>query len=95
MRSPVRPHPLKDTQLSSGPLELFCDVDGATLSVRPDDQPAVVAARLANQMGLLEALLDYYRADERLVTVDGEGPVDEVATRMLRAGSRAFRLIRD
>ena len=49
----------------------FCDVDGATLSVRPDDQPAVVAARLANQMGLLEALLDYYRADERLVTVDG------------------------
>lgn len=73
----------------------ICDADGSTLSVRPDDQPAVVAARLANQLGLLDDVLRYYEGGERLVRVQGEGPIETVAASMLRAGARAFRQIRD
>jgi adenylate kinase len=73
----------------------LCDLDGATLVVRPDDHPAVVAARLAHQLGALGGVADYYAGGERLVRVAGEGPIDEVAERMLRSGARAFRQIRD
>lgn len=73
----------------------LCDVDGATLVVRPDDQPTVVAARLANQLGALGGVADYYSGGNRLIRVTGEGPIDEVAEQMLRAGARAFRQIRN
>ena len=73
----------------------ICDSDGATLTVRPDDQPRVVALRLTNQLGALDAVTAYYSGSRLLASVDGEGPIDEVAARMLRAGSRLFGLIRD
>ncbi len=73
----------------------LCDEDGATLAVRPDDQPAVIAARLRHQLGLLDALVDFYAADRRLISVDGEGTIDEVARRMLRASRRAFQIVSD
>jgi adenylate kinase len=73
----------------------ICDSDGATLAVRADDQPRVVAIRLANQLGALDAVSDYYRGHRLLARVDGEGPIDEVAARMVRSGSRLFGLIRD
>ena len=73
----------------------ICDTDGATLAIRSDDQPAVVAARLANQLGALDDVVRYFAGGQRLLRVPGEGPIDDVAARMLRAGARAFRQIRD
>ena len=67
-----------------------CDRCARTLVTRSDDAPAVVAARLVNQLGTLAALSSHYRDGGRLTTVAGAGDVREVADRMLVAGVAAF-----
>jgi adenylate kinase len=59
-------------------VEGICDVDGATLICRPDDREDVVAERLKAYERQTLPLVDYYSAKGRLVTVDGDQPVEEV-----------------
>ena len=66
-----------------------CDACGAGLVVRGDDAPATVAARLANQLEALGAVVDHYRASDRLSVVDGEGPIGEVQSRLAAAAAGA------
>ena len=66
-----------------------CDACGAGLVVRGDDAPATVAARLANQLEALGAVVDHYRASDRLSVVDGEGPIAEVQSRLAAAAAAA------
>lgn len=56
-----------------------CDLDGSELYQRPDDQPAIIRARLAQQLGSLGDVVEHYRAAGVLRAVDGSGGVDEVA----------------
>jgi adenylate kinase len=57
-----------------------CDVCGGTsFTRRADDKRETVAARLAAYRAQTEPLLPYYRAQGRLVAVDGMADVDEVA----------------
>jgi adenylate kinase len=67
-----------------------CDSCDCALIVRSDDEPAIVAARLTNQLGTLAGVVDHYRTGGRLSVVVGEGAVRDVADRMLLAGVAAF-----
>jgi len=62
-----------------------CDIDGSELYQRTDDQPATVQARLRQQLGALEAVVEYYRGHGVLRAVDGRGVVDEVTGALLSA----------
>jgi adenylate kinase len=69
-----------------------CDIDGSRLIQRADDQADTVRARLAGQLGALEAVVDHYRAAGVLRRVDGRLPIGEVSEATIAAlqtGARA------
>jgi len=57
----------------------LCDLDGSKLVLRNDDREEVIRERLAAYDRQTRPLVDYYRAKGRLVAVDADRPVDEVA----------------
>ncbi len=61
----------------------ICDIDGSPLIQRDDDRPEVVKARLANQLGSLEEVVEYYRPLGVLRTVDGRRPIAAVTADLL------------
>lgn len=62
-----------------------CDLDGAELIQRPDDQPAAITTRLAVYAEQTAPLLGYYRRKGLLQTVDAQGSPTEVAGRVRTA----------
>ncbi len=63
-----------------------CDACGGSLYQRSDDQPDVVAKRYDIQYNQeVKPLVESYRKRSVLVTVDGDGTVEEVFARILRA----------
>ncbi len=58
---------------------------GEHLYQRADDAPATVRARLATYHRQTAPVIDYYRLIKLLVTVPGQGPVDDVKDRTLAA----------
>jgi adenylate kinase len=62
-----------------------CDVDGSELYQRTDDQPATVQARLRQQLGALDTVVDYYRGHDVLCVVDGRQAIDRVTADLLLA----------
>jgi adenylate kinase len=62
-----------------------CDVDGAPLIQREDDQPATVERRIRVYMEQTAPLIEYYRKKGLLVEVDGTHSIDEVGQQMLAA----------
>lgn len=69
-----------------------CDLDGAPLSQRTDDNPVAVETRLKAYEESTAPLIDYYKKSGRLVQIDGERPVAEVYERLIsvidQSGSR-------
>lgn len=55
---------------------VHCDKDGAELTVRADDDPKVIADRLAVYHETTEPLIDYYRNAGVLRPIDGSIAVD-------------------
>jgi adenylate kinase len=62
-----------------------CDRCGGELYQREDDKPETVRKRLEVYFQQTAPLIDYYRARGRLVEVDGDGSVEEVAESLLAA----------
>jgi len=62
-----------------------CPACGGELYQRPDDNPETVARRLQVYFAETEPLVDYYRKQNKLVEVEGEGGVEEVTGRIIRA----------
>jgi adenylate kinase len=60
-----------------------CDVDGSPLLQRDDDRADVVKARLDNQLGALEEVVEYYRPLGLLRTIDGRRPIAAVTADLL------------
>ena len=60
-----------------------CDVDGSPLVQRDDDRTEVVAARLKNQLGVLEEVVEYYRPLGVLRAIDGRRPIAAVTADIL------------
>jgi adenylate kinase len=73
-------------ELTKPPLKAgVCDVDGSELYQRDDDKPATVQARLRQQLGALEQVVNYYRTAGVLKPVDGGRPIDRVTADLLAA----------
>jgi adenylate kinase len=58
--------------------EGICDLDGAPLSQRADDNPESVRTRLRAYEESTAPLINYYQVSGRLLEIDGEKPVEEV-----------------
>ncbi|MBI3750482.1 MAG: nucleoside monophosphate kinase [Chloroflexi bacterium] len=63
----------------------LCDVDGAELYRRADDEPDTVRARLAKQLAPLAEVVGHYRAHGVLRTVDGRQPIAAVTEQVMGA----------
>ncbi|MCG3160380.1 MAG: adenylate kinase [Acidobacteria bacterium] len=59
-------------------VEGVCDLDGAPLAQRSDDNPESVSRRFEEYRRSTAPLIDYYRQSGRLIELDGELPVMEV-----------------
>jgi adenylate kinase len=70
-----------------------CDLDGSELYQRADDRPETIRARLAQQLGSLDDVLEHYRESGVLRTVDGlrsaEAVAEDVAAAVTAAGAGA------
>jgi adenylate kinase len=62
-----------------------CDIDGSPLIQREDDREETVRARMTQQLGALDDVVDYYRSRGILETVDGRRPIAEVSDSVLAA----------
>jgi adenylate kinase len=61
-----------------------CDVDGCKLFIRDDDREEVIRERLATYERQTKPVADYYEQLGRVVTIDGDRPVDEVTARIVQ-----------
>jgi adenylate kinase len=62
-----------------------CTTEGGELIQREDDNEETISNRLEVYRENTEPLIDYYRVRDKLLTVDAEGPIDEVYERMTAA----------
>jgi adenylate kinase len=61
-----------------------CDIDGSQLIIRDDDQTEVIRERLATYDRQTRPVALYYEGKGRLVSVDGDRPVDQVTEDIFR-----------
>jgi len=62
-----------------------CDKCGGELYQRPDDTPETVKRRLEVYFNETAPVIDYYTREGKLLEIDGEGSVDEIAGRIMTA----------
>ena len=62
-----------------------CDACGGELTVRPDDMPETVRNRLAVYHAQTEPLLEYYGSRGKLISVDGQGAIEEITNKVFEA----------
>jgi adenylate kinase len=62
----------------------LCDADGAKLVTRNDDRLEVIQPRLAAYQEQTRPVAEYYRRTGRLVSVNGDLPIDEVTEQIFR-----------
>jgi len=67
----------------------ICDECGGTLFQRDDDQPDTIRRRLEVYRDQTAPLVDYYRGEGLLCSIEAVGPVDEVTRRAIRALEQA------
>jgi adenylate kinase len=73
--------------LASNPPEQagICDLDGSELVQREDDKEETVRARMQQQIPPLLDVVDHYRRNGVLATVDGRLPIEEVGEAVIAA----------
>lgn len=62
-----------------------CDIDGSDLYQREDDKAATVTTRIGVYLQQTAPLIDYYRAQNKLVEIDGAQPIDQVTHSLMAA----------
>jgi adenylate kinase len=62
--------------------EGVCDNDGGELLQRADDKEETIKERLKVYEGQTQPLIDYYKKQNKFVSVDGEGSMDEIFRRI-------------
>jgi adenylate kinase len=65
--------------------EGVCDVDGSELIVRDDDEPEVIARRLATYHEKTEPLIEFYDHQSLLRRIDGSASPEAVADELRRS----------
>ncbi len=66
-------------------IEGVCDLDGAPLMQRSDDNPESVSKRFEEYRQSTAPLIDYYRQSAQLIELDGELPESEVFEKLCAA----------
>jgi adenylate kinase len=69
----------------------LCDIDGASLIQRRDDEPATVRRRLERQLPPMYEVIDHYAEAGVLSAVQGDQPIDEVTADLRRCISSVGR----
>ncbi|MEK6574644.1 MAG: adenylate kinase [Chloroflexota bacterium] len=62
-----------------------CDIDGAQLFQRPDDQEETVVRRIAEYVKNTAPLIEYYRERGLLAEINGEQDIEKVTAELLAA----------
>ena len=62
-----------------------CDLDGSELYQREDDKADTVATRISVYLQQTAPLVDYYRAQGKLVEINGAQPIEKVTDSLLAA----------
>jgi adenylate kinase len=62
-----------------------CDIDGSALIQRADDREETVRARMDQQLGALDDVVDHYRTAGKLSRVDGRKAIDAVSEDVIAA----------
>ena len=62
-----------------------CDIDGGELVQRADDNEGTITQRLKVFEDQTAPLIDYYKKQNKCVSVDGEGSMDEIFKRIEKA----------
>ena len=62
----------------------ICDVDGSKLVIRDDDRDEVIRERLETYERQTTPVAEYYKRLGRVVTIDGDQPVDVVTASVLK-----------
>jgi len=62
----------------------ICDLEGAKLIIRDDDRDEVIRERLETYERQTKPVAEYYERLGRLVTIDGDQPVDAVTASVLK-----------
>jgi adenylate kinase len=68
--------------------EGVCDLDGAALIQRADDQEDIFTERMRTYEVLTRPVIEHYRALGRFAEVDGDRPIDEVASEIVSTVGR-------
>ena len=71
----------------------LCDVDGTKLVTRKDDREEVIRERLKAYELQTRPVADYYQRKGRLISVNGDLPVDEVTDADFQGYRRPSRLL--
>ena len=72
--------------VSSPPREAgVCDRCGGELYQRADDQPETVKKRLEVYFAETAPVIEYYRKEDKLLEIDGEGSVADISARVVAA----------
>lgn len=59
-----------------------CDIDGGELVQRADDNEETITKRLKVYQDQTSPLVDYYKKQNKFVSVDGEGSMDQIFSRI-------------
>jgi len=62
----------------------LCDVDGTKLETRNDDRLEVIQPRLTAYQEQTRPVVDYYQRTRRLISVNGDLPMDQVTEQIFR-----------
>ena len=65
-------------------VEELCDVDGSKLVTRNDDRLEVIRPRVAAYQEQTRPVADYYQRTGRLISINGDLPMDEVTAQIFR-----------
>lgn len=65
--------------------EGICDIDGGELYQRDDDKKETVATRIGVYLAQTQPLIDYYKARELILDIDGTKPIEEIFQTIVKA----------
>jgi adenylate kinase len=69
----------------------LCDCDGSKLVIRDDDREEVISGRLAAYETQTRQVVDYYRAQRRLVAINADRTMEEVRAHIFEVIDRHFQ----
>ncbi len=68
----------------------ICDFDGSPLYQRSDQKPKVIQERLNVYKKNTEPLINFYKNEGKLITIDSSGPIEKVYQKVLKEINLTF-----